>query len=308
MMKFKNLKQIFINQANDVFKKKDKNYSFRFRSYKAVAQIISQTYGDDINVTNNRINQLDITNHMKNKAIDYYSIFKNSPNEQKIPNNIINDISLYPGMTYNSALNLIRKFNIKSVRQLRNKKVFNTLNKQTKAFITTNPNRKIPRNVIKNIENKLKKYLGYNFIIVGSYRRGLSYSKDIDIMIVSDNKKILDKILIKLKNIFNGGIYLYNKGKDKMSVIINYNNDNYKLDIFRTSKINKIPMLLYSTGSKNNNINMRAKAKKLGFRLNQKGLFRKTNTDNLVKISGLNTEESYYVKLGMQYKQPKNRN
>jgi DNA polymerase (family 10) len=59
--------------------------------------------------------------------------------------------------------------------------------------------------------------------------------------------------------------------------------------------------MLYSTGSKENNIRMRAKAKSQGLLLNQYGLFKKGEKINL------KTEKDYYDYLGMKYLEPHER-
>ena len=76
----------------------------------------------------------------------------------------------------------------------------------------------------------------------------------------------------------------------------------YKIDVFRTSIEDQIPMLLYSTGSKEFNIVMRGKAKKLGYLLNQKGLFKKGE-----KVDNLTSEKDYFDILGMAYQEPRER-
>ncbi len=76
----------------------------------------------------------------------------------------------------------------------------------------------------------------------------------------------------------------------------------YKLDAFRTTPADEIPMLLYSTGSKEHNISMRASAKKQGMLLNQKGLF----LDGKL-VPDLNSEKDYFDALGLEYKEPSER-
>jgi DNA polymerase/3'-5' exonuclease PolX len=127
-------------------------------------------------------------------------------------------------------------------------------------------------------------------------------------MVVSDNQDAIQLLLERLTDILNGKIYPYSKGKDKMSLIVdmsellNSENKVYKIDAFRTTKEEQVPMLLYSTGSKEFNVTMRSKAKKLGYLLNQKGLFK-----NGTKVPDLNTEKAYFDVLGMEYLEPSKR-
>ena len=198
------------------------------------------------------------------------------------------------------------------IKQLNNKKYKELLPEETKLFMSLKPLREIPHEDIKILESYIinaAKRIG-NAYIVGSYRRKKPTSRDIDVMLVANKENALDKYLDSIKKELPNAIYPYAKGKDKLSFIIdtsktniiNTKNNAYKLDIFRTLPEDEISMLLYSTGSKEHNIIMRQKAKRLGYLLNQKGLFK-----NGEKIKKLNTEEDYFNILGMQYKQPKDR-
>ena len=73
----------------------------------------------------------------------------------------------------------------------------------------------------------------------------------------------------------------------------------YIIDIFASSDI--VPMILYTTGSKDNNTLMRHKAKLLGYKLNQYGLFQGK------KQIMLKTEADYYEILKLEYKTPAER-
>ena len=79
-------------------------------------------------------------------------------------------------------------------------------------------------------------------------------------------------------------------------------NTNYKVDIFRTEKKYKNAMLLYATGSKVFNIKMRTIAKKKGYTLNQKGLYKNG------KLIPIKSEKGFFKKLDMDYLEPEERN
>ena len=219
---------------------------------------------------------------------------------------------------------------IKNINQLHMKKYKELLPEETKLFIDLKPIREIPRADITAIESQIldsASDIG-KAIIVGSYRREKQTSRDIDVMLVSDDEDAIEKYLGKLQTKLPNSIYPYSKGYDKLSLIVvmpneiitNINQFNsskslknkqideskndkvYKLDVFRTLPEDEIPMLLYSTGSKEHNILMRGKAKKLGYLLNQKGLYK-----NGKKIENLNTEQDYFDILEIEYKEPKNR-
>ena len=219
---------------------------------------------------------------------------------------------------------------IKNINQLHMKKYKKLLPEETKLFIDLKPIREIPRADITAIESQILESANDigRAIIVGSYRREKQTSRDIDVMLVSDEEDAIEKYLGKLQAKLPNSIYPYSKGYDKLSLIVvmpnkvitNVNQSNaskplktrqsdeskndkvYKLDVFRTLPEDEIPMLLYSTGSKEHNILMRGKAKKLGYLLNQKGLYK-----NGKKIENLDTEQDYFDILEIEYKEPKNR-
>jgi DNA polymerase/3'-5' exonuclease PolX len=224
---------------------------------------------------------------------------------------LINELSQLIGIGPEKAKKIIAE-GLTDIKQLNNKKYKEMLPEETKLFISLKPLREIPNEDIKALEPYIinpSKKIGKTYI-VGSYRRKKPTSRDIDVMLVSSKDGALDKYLESIKKELPNAIFPYAKGKDKLSFIIdtskaniiNTKNNVYKVDVFRTLPEDEISMLLYSTGSKEHNILMRQKAKKLGYLLNQKGLFK----DN-EKIKNLNSEEDYFNILGMTYKTPKDR-
>ncbi len=153
---------------------------------------------------------------------------------------------------------------------------------------------KITYDQVKKIQKVLEKF--GNVHITGSFRRKKEELKDIDIMLVNEN---VDEYLKYLKKHFE--VKIVTKGTQRISAVL----DNfYKIDIFVVDKNEFVPQLLYSTGSKENNILMRSVAKKLGYLLNQHGLFYLSSGE---KITGLKTEKDYYTKLKMKYLEPEER-
>lgn len=131
--------------------------------------------------------------------------------------------------------------------------------------------------------------------IVGSYRRGVKDWKDIDILVETDKSsfKDIEKILQEDPE--------YKRtmaGPD----IIRGTYHGYDFDVSRVEPGNWIPALLYRTGSAQTNIKMRGKAKSLGMRLNEKGLWKDGE-----KIPNLNSEKDYFEALGMKYLKPEER-
>jgi DNA polymerase beta len=143
--------------------------------------------------------------------------------------------------------------------------------------------KRIPREYIDTFQLMIRYILakeiginGYKLVIAGSYRRGLETSGDIDILITSKQltlKRIVE-ILSKWKVITD----VISMKDEKFMGIAHCPSGQYfyfHIDIVFLPKEQWGSGLLWFTGSKLFNINMRSKAKKMGYILNQKGLFDK---------------------------------
>ena len=147
--------------------------------------------------------------------------------------------------------------------------------------------------------------MGVIYKLVGGFLRKKPFSKDIDVMIISDSD-IIDDYIKYLENTFSY-VKVYIKGSDKASVIIYTPKEQYlKMDIFVSPKKYQYAMLLYATGSKQFNIRMRGIAKRMGYVLNQYGLYKlpiKTTSTPLP----VNSEKDFFKILEMPYISPHNR-
>ena len=175
---------------------------------------------------------------------------------------------------------------------------------------------RIPRKEIEQFEKViniiLKKYPNIVLKICGSYRRGNLDSGDIDILISnkeSDKSCILSfvKILIELNILVD---HLTINGTNKYMGLGKIPNDKYK--IFRRIDIKYVNIssfatsLLYFTGSRNLNTDMRSKAISKGYKLNEYGLYIKKEENK--KQFDTPTEESIFKLLDMEYLEPEKRN
>ncbi len=172
----------------------------------------------------------------------------------------------------------------------------------TQIDLLYKPIRRIPRNIINYVEDITKSYK-IPFIYVGSYRRGSSSSSDMDVLIKRNNPLPSDFIETLNKKI---GTYVYfyepyALGDSKISVILNVKKYkvNVKMDIFITNKLEYPFALLYSTGSKEFNIMMRSRCKKMGLLLNQKGLYKSDGT-----LINCVSEKDIFEAIGMVYISP----
>lgn len=174
-------------------------------------------------------------------------------------------------------------------------------------------NERIPRKeidefniILKKIVNSVSKKLNINiyYEIVGSYRRMAENSGDIDVLFTYPNynkdteQNILKEIVEKNKDILIDTISL---GKTKYMGVGKINNIARRIDFLLVPEDEYPYSILYFTGSGEFNVNMRSKAKELGYKLNEHGLFK--NNEN-IKVK---TEKEIFDILGMKYIEPKNR-
>ena len=196
-----------------------------------------------------------------------------------------------------------------TLRMLKTPVIYDTLPAAAKAYIKYKPQRAIPRKVMDKLNAELSsKVHGLKFVIAGSYRRGAPVSNDADIIIVKRNSTT-STIERFIRALIGSQIELlppYAVGEDRISTMfrITVEKKQYviKSDVFITNPDDYMFMLLYATGSGGFNIIMRAQAKRRGYLLNQKGLFR-----DGVKVP-LNNEKAIFDEIGVKYRIPEERN
>ncbi len=124
--------------------------------------------------------------------------------------------------------------------------------------------------------------------IAGSLRRRKETIGDIDILVSALKSEQIMKAFCERKNVQR----ILAKGKTKSSVLLD---NNMQVDLRVVSPESYGAALQYFTGSKEHNVVMREIAKEKGFKLNEYGLFKKTND----KVVAGKTEEEIYEKLGL---------
>ncbi len=161
---------------------------------------------------------------------------------------------------------------------------------------------------------------GLSFEIVGSYRRGAQDSGDIDVILTAPkeaNYIAFIELLIKSKII----IEVLSRGKSKCLVITRLpNKDNVarRVDFLFCSKEEYPFSLLYFTGSKLFNTNMRAHALTLGYSMNEHGLTKMATNQTTTNPTTTNPtttnptvfaeEKDIFTFLNLEYVLPKERN
>ncbi len=261
-------------------------------AYRKVMRTLSSEFDPQEDVQKAALQDLPLTANMKAKLEGLLKLrpLKISP--------LLGELAEIPGIGSQKSRELIEN-GLKNVKQLKQKKFLDMLNKSARLFVEKDPERKIPHEVIQQIESKIASP-DWETYIVGSYRRQRPYSRDIDLMLVSDKEQDLHSYISFLKTRLPE-LLQYAIGPDKASFLVKFASKYYKFDVFRTPKKKKWAMLLYSTGSKEFNIKMRAHAKKLGYKLNQEGLYNK-------KEIAVKSEKDFFRILGLPYLEPPQRN
>jgi len=189
--------------------------------------------------------------------------------------------------------------------------------KTNRQLITSNYlfelQKRIPHDKITYFGNILTQFLnGLNiqFTITGSYRRKTLNSKDIDIIFYGPNVVNAGKQLVeRLKNahIVKETLAL---GNNKFEGIA-YLDDEFpavRVDFLFLQDVKEYPYaLLYFTGSKNFNIQMKSHAKNMGITLGNLEMY-KINSFGIKENAYVNSEEEIFSILGLNYVIPEHRN
>jgi DNA polymerase (family X) len=128
----------------------------------------------------------------------------------------------------------------------------------------------------------------------GSYRRGKETVGDLDIVIVCDHP---DEAMNHLAN-YPRLQEVIARGETKMSVRVQ---NGFQVDMRVVPESSFGAALQYFTGSKEHNVEVRGRAKKLGLRINEYGVYRESNLDEA--IAGA-TEESVYAAIDLAWIPP----
>jgi DNA polymerase (family 10) len=133
---------------------------------------------------------------------------------------------------------------------------------------------------------------GVEFIPVGSLRRGTETCGDIDILAVGGGEQLMDVFIAhpQVERVLG-------RGDTKSSVRLK---GGYQADLRLVPPESRGAAMQYFTGSKAHNIGVRDRAVRLGFKLNEYGLFR---VDDDSRVAG-ETEAGIYQALGLAWPDP----
>ena len=138
-------------------------------------------------------------------------------------------------------------------------------------------------------------------VIAGSYRREEKRINDIDVLVIEDLKYVLDALKDK-----GYMVAILAMGDEKMSGIgrLPGTSSYRRIDVIKTTEVEKPFALLYFTGDFVQNISMRQKAKKMKYCLSQRSL---TNNKTGKAVASIKTEKDIFDFLKIAYKKPNER-
>lgn len=135
-------------------------------------------------------------------------------------------------------------------------------------------------------------------ILTGSYRRGKTDMKDLDFMLVTDSTTTNDILKTLPKDVYLPVL----KGPKKL-LFYSFRNTAIKIDLNIVPVISRAVALVHYTGSAENNIRMRIKAKKSGYLLNDKYILNLETGETIYP----ETEEEVFEVVGRRYLEPEDR-
>ena len=168
--------------------------------------------------------------------------------------------------------------------------------------------KRIPRKEIDAYNTLFRKYYGENMEIVGSYRRGKPDSGDIDVILTGNANDYVNliNVLIEKKVILE----VLSRGPTKCLVVAKLPRHKIarRVDFLFTSDDAYPFSLLYFTGSKEFNTEMRERALRMGYTLNEHGFSKMEGRKQGAKVDKVfSSEEEIFDFLKMKYKDPCNR-
>lgn len=343
LVKLINAENEQLNKSNPSDVKEMVINSFRIKSLKKIILIISKLnfeikYSDQVKqipgIGKGSIQRIDeiLKTGTLTELKSYDKIIKKTSIRSEAIDNLMNVVGIGKIM----ASTLFDKYNIKTASELKmlvdkGKNIPPIVNDKIKLglkylgkFEGSIPRAEIDK-VYDYLQNLTDKFNPNMFItICGSYRRELPTSSDIDILLahldlVTNEDIILFNAKLNEQNLLSSYVsHLHKKNilidditdkniKTKYMGFGTFNSLNLnkirRIDIRLIPMVSYWPALLYFTGSYDLNQTMRAKAKKLGYKLNEYGLY-DLRTDEMIVVT---SEQEIFEKLEMNYIPPNQR-
>ena len=320
-MDYKDYKDLIINELDTLVKKETiEKSTFKVRAYqkvikqlKIIEKIESWEDLEDVSGIGKKITD-------KINEIFKTGKLKSAEKARTTHNLEIYDILMkIHGVGATKAKQLVEENNVTSIEDLKIKLEDNPelLNKKQKIGLKyyEDINLKIPRKEMEEHEKFLLNTLSIldkdiEITVVGSYRRKVKESGDIDVLITlrrqtssEERCELMCNIIEKLnkENYIKSSLAL---GDKKYMGIVKLKRKRHarRMDILITSQEEYPFSILYFTGSQELNIIMRKDAIERGYRLNEYSLLDKNNKPIILK-----SEEEIFNKLGYKYIPPEMR-
>ena len=299
-----------LNELEDIMIKKAE--PFRARGYRKASDIIITYEGDIYNASD--LSETQIGANIISKLNEYVETGKIELLERE-RNDPVNQLAKVYGIGPKKAKDFVEK-GITTIEQLRDRDDLLTSAMKIGVKYFDDIEKRIPREEIDVYKTKLDAVFSETapsdsaFSIVGSYRRLAKTSGDIDIIVSNDSndRAAFDAFidgLIKSKII----IEVLSRGKTKSLTVTKLPGKPARRVDFLYTPPDEYPFaVLYFTGSKNFNTAQRQRALKIGYTLNEHGLYHMANGKKSDKVNHVfKTEEDIFKYLGMEYVEPDKR-
>jgi DNA ligase-1 len=323
------VKYVLSQIVNKIASSKEPNWQFKIKKYKEAIAILSQSGDLVLNTIEDYIKTLrdggmtladeekykqkngtwkssiiqKIESIIKTGSADGIEVDKPKVEDEETV--AIENLSKIAGIGRATAIKLYNQFNISSVQELKElyKVNKNVINSKQAIGLTHYEDllKRIPRSEMNNWKDILTSIfqdtldslnLEGDLVISGSYRREKENSGDVDVLIIS---KVYNEFLLNrfYTNLIESGIFerenVLASGDTKIMAIAKILDVFRHVDIFYYSSEVFPFALLFTTGSKEFNVKMRAHALKLGYSLNERNL--------TMKNGGLVSEEEFFAKI-----------
>lgn len=196
-----------------------------------------------------------------------------------------------PGLGIKRARELVRN-GVASIDDLRKPEIYNMLPAETRLHLDYDVLTEIPWDMADRFAKTLADYI----IVLGSYRRHKPTLHDIDMFTTTDIKRA-DAEFVSTHNVA-GKIA---DGGTRVSYIVEFESKYIHVDLFYAPESERAAAMLHWTGSVLWNVKCRFRAKKRGYKLNEKGLW----IDG--KRVPVKTERDILEKIGVEWQPPEAR-
>lgn len=304
-----------LNQLADLMEFQGAN-SFRLRAYRNAARVIKdlgESVESILSDSNRRLTDIDgIGKGVAEKVstlVETGTLPQLDEILQEIPSSVL-DILRIPGLGPKKAAVLFSELGISSLDELRQACLDQRV-RQLTGFgpkseqvildgldIAEAANRRIYWSVADELAKDLAKHLTpcsaiERFEFAGSYRRGKETVGDLDVLVVaSDHQQVMDHL-----ESFPEIDSVIGRGDTKMSVRLS---TGFQIDLRVVPPESFGSSLLYFTGSKSHNVELRGRAKKRGLKINEWGVFREADNES---IAG-ETEDGVYQSVDLPWIPP----